>query len=125
MPTIDVHTHFLPLELVDEARAGQAVDNQIGRLDHGYRVRPEASGCRDRPSSYLDRFYYDTITHAARPLSFLVNLVGAERVVYGTDFPFDMGGGAVAEQVAGVSVSVRGREAIAGGNAAVLFRVEG
>jgi aminocarboxymuconate-semialdehyde decarboxylase len=96
---------------------------QIGRLDHGYRVRPEASGCRDRPSSYLDRFCYDTITHAARPLSFLVDLVGAERVVYGTDFPFDMGGGPVAAQLAGVSLSDGARQAIAGGNAARLFGV--
>jgi aminocarboxymuconate-semialdehyde decarboxylase len=98
---------------------------QIGRLDHGHRVRPEAAGCRDLPSSYLGRFHYDTITHAARPLEFLVDLVGADHVVYGTDYPFDMGGGSLEAQLAGVELSADDREAIAGGNAAALFGVGG
>lgn len=94
---------------------------QIGRLDHGYRVRPEAGGCRRSPSSYLERFHYDTLTHASRPLAFLISLVGAARVVYGTDFPFDMGGGPCPEQLADIELTGADREAIAGGNAASLF----
>lgn len=98
---------------------------QIGRLDHGYRVRPEAGGCRHSPSSYLGRFYYDTLTHASRPLAFLISLVGAGRVVYGTDFPFDMGGGPCQDQLAGIELTSADRDAIAGGNAASLFALPG
>ncbi|MQA95280.1 MAG: amidohydrolase family protein [Streptosporangiales bacterium] len=94
---------------------------QIGRLDHGHRVRSEAKGCRQNPSDYLRRFFYDTLTHAPGPLGFLVGQVGAERVMYGTDFPFDMGGGPVAEQLAGVDLEEAERIAIAGGNAVALF----
>lgn len=71
--------------------AGGYMPYQIGRLDHGYRVRDEASThIQAPPSTYLRRFYYDTITHAPVPLQFLVRLVGADRVVIGTDIPFDM-----------------------------------
>lgn len=94
---------------------------QVGRLDHGYRVRPESQGCRHRPSSYLSRFWYDTVTHATRPLRFLVDLVGADQVVFGTDFPFDMAAGPFEEQVDGAGLDERERTLVAGGNAAGLF----
>ena len=64
---------------------------QIGRLDHGFRVRAETrASITSPPSSYLRRFWYDTITHASIPLKFLIELVGPDRVVLGTDLPFDM-----------------------------------
>jgi aminocarboxymuconate-semialdehyde decarboxylase len=93
----------------------------MGRLDHGHRVRSEAKGCRHAPSAYLRRFWYDTITHAAAPLEFIIRQVGADRVVYGTDFPYDMGGGPVKEQLAGVAVDDADLTKIAGANAAGLF----
>lgn len=97
---------------------------QIGRLDHGHRVRPEARGCRQPPSAYLHRFWFDTVTHAAQPLRFLVDLVGADQVVFGTDFPFDMAAGPLAEQLRGVGLSPAGTVRIAGGNASQLFGLE-
>lgn len=64
---------------------------QIGRLDHGYRVRRETAAVAARPpSAYLRRFYYDTVTFHGTSLQFLIDLVGSDRVVLGTDFPFDM-----------------------------------
>jgi aminocarboxymuconate-semialdehyde decarboxylase len=93
---------------------------QIGRLDHGYRVRPEPTGCQHPPSAYLRRFWYDTITHAPRPLRFLLDSVGADRVVYGTDFPFDMAAGSPADQLSGV-VAPAEEGMVAGENAAGLF----
>jgi aminocarboxymuconate-semialdehyde decarboxylase len=98
---------------------------QIGRLDHGYRVRPEARGCKLPPSAYLGRFCYDTVTHAPGPLRFLVDLVGADHVVYGTDFPFDMAAGPLAGQLAGTGLDAGQIEQIAGANAVRLFGLEG
>jgi aminocarboxymuconate-semialdehyde decarboxylase len=98
---------------------------QIGRFDHGHRVRSESRGCAHPPSSYLRRFWYDTITHAPGPLEFLVRQVGADRVVYGTDFPYDMGGGPVKEQLAGTALDAGDTEKIAGANAAALFGLDG
>jgi aminocarboxymuconate-semialdehyde decarboxylase len=43
-----------------------------------------------RPSGWLDRVYYDTLTHNPKALRFLIDLAGAEHVMFGTDLPFDM-----------------------------------
>jgi aminocarboxymuconate-semialdehyde decarboxylase len=96
---------------------------QIGRLDHGYRVRPESKGCAMPPSAYLSRFWFDTITHAPTPLRFLADLVGPDHVVYGTDYPFDMAAGPLADQTAGTGLAEADLAAIAGGNAARLFGI--
>ena len=97
---------------------------QIGRLDHGHRVRPEARGCAHPPSAYLDRFWFDTVTHAPRPLRFLADTVGAGHVVYGTDFPFDMAAGPLQDQLAGTGLGTDATELIAGRNATALFGLE-
>jgi len=94
---------------------------QIGRLDHGRRVRPEAGGCAHPPSAYLSRFWFDTVTHAPGPLRFLADSAGADHVVYGTDFPFDMAAGPLADQLAGTGLSEADAERIAGRNANALF----
>jgi aminocarboxymuconate-semialdehyde decarboxylase len=94
---------------------------QIGRLDHGHRVRPEARGCAHPPSAYLTRFWFDTVTHAPGPLRFLAGTVGAGHVVYGTDFPFDMAAGPLTGQLAGTGLSPADAGLIAGRNAVALF----
>ncbi|MCI0812193.1 MAG: amidohydrolase family protein, partial [Chloroflexi bacterium] len=42
------------------------------------------------PSAYLDKFYYDCLTHSEPALRYLIDSVGIDRVVFGTDWPFDM-----------------------------------
>ncbi|HCE5431464.1 TPA: amidohydrolase [Legionella pneumophila] len=64
---------------------------QIGRLDHGFEVHSACQGQIDvAPSEYLRSFYYDTITHDDVALRYLIDRVGADRVLYGSDFPFEM-----------------------------------
>ncbi len=98
---------------------------QCGRLDHGHRVRPEAKACRDLPSSYLRRFHYDSLTHHPRALRWLVDLVGADRVVYGSDVPFDMGGGPLADQLGEPRLDDDSLARIAHRNADRLFALDG
>jgi aminocarboxymuconate-semialdehyde decarboxylase len=74
------------------AHAGGALPFLVGRLDRVARVRAEAKGkSRRRPSAYLRRFHYDTVIHHALALRYLVDLVGSDRVVVGSDYRFDMG----------------------------------
>lgn len=103
------------------AHGGGYLPYQIGRLDHGHAVRPEAKRCKRPPSEYLRRFWFDTLTHSTPALQYLVGLVGADRVAYGTDFPYDMGGGSAADQLAGLSLDDDGLRLIRGGNTAALF----
>jgi aminocarboxymuconate-semialdehyde decarboxylase len=63
----------------------------IGRIDRGWQVRSGARGNIDRPpSAYLRKFYYDCLTHSEPALRMLLDAVGADRVVLGTDWPADM-----------------------------------
>jgi aminocarboxymuconate-semialdehyde decarboxylase len=72
--------------------AGGAFPYLYGRLQRGQRMRPEARKRARRPvSAYLRRFTYDTIAHSPEALRYLIGLVGADRVMLGSDFCFDMG----------------------------------
>lgn len=62
-----------------------------GRFDHGAQVRPESKGTRRPPADYLRQLYFDDLTHSPLALRYLVDLVGIEHVVLGSDFPADMG----------------------------------
>jgi aminocarboxymuconate-semialdehyde decarboxylase len=63
-----------------------------GRIDHGYRAREDISeGVRDLPGNYLRKFYFDTMVFETDQLKFLVDKYGADHVLLGTDYPYDMG----------------------------------
>jgi aminocarboxymuconate-semialdehyde decarboxylase len=66
---------------------------QIGRQDRGFVARPDVAAVRltAAPSSFLRRFFYDTIVHSPEALRFLVDRVGSDRVLLGSDYPFPMG----------------------------------
>lgn len=76
---------------VNLPHAGGAFPGLIGRLDHGTKVRAELKHMKRLPSEYLRRFTYDTIGHDDRINMNLVRLVGADRVLLGSDYCFDMG----------------------------------
>jgi aminocarboxymuconate-semialdehyde decarboxylase len=63
----------------------------IGRMDHAWQVRSEARvHIKTPPSTYLKRFYYDSIVYTEEALRYLIDTVGVDRVVFGTDWPYDM-----------------------------------
>lgn len=62
-----------------------------GRWEKGWEVRPEARQEISRPPhEYLSELYCDSLTHSVEALAFLVRVAGADRVVLGTDTPFDV-----------------------------------
>lgn len=63
----------------------------IGRFDRGVEVRKELKHMQQPASAYLRRFHYDTVCHEPRIIRFLIDLVGADRIVVGSDYNFDMG----------------------------------
>lgn len=70
---------------------GGAAPYLFGRWDRGWQVRVETKSDIDRtPTSYLDGVFCDTLTHSPLALSYLVETMGADRVVLGTDLPFDV-----------------------------------
>ena len=83
----------LPNLRVAFAHGGGSFPMTIGRIEHGYRVRPDLCAIDNdvNPRSYLGRFYLDSLVHDAKALDYLIELVGAERVALGSDYPFPLG----------------------------------
>lgn len=70
---------------------GGAAPYLFGRWDRGWRVRTETKVDIDRPpSTQLETVFCDSLTHSPQALAYLVEVMGAEKVVIGTDAPFDV-----------------------------------
>lgn len=94
----------------------------LGRADHAWKVRPDAQGCALPPSAYLRRMWFDSLVYTPEGLAALVAAAGADRVLLGTDYPFDMGVDDPLQRLAATtSLTGAQRAAIAGGNAATLL----
>ncbi len=73
------------------AHSGGFLPFQIGRMDRGYHAHPACSkSLREPPSKIMNNFIFDSLTHNDAALAFLLELVGPARVVYGSDYPFEM-----------------------------------
>jgi aminocarboxymuconate-semialdehyde decarboxylase len=82
----------LPRLRICFAHGGGAFPFTLARLDHGWKVRPEGPAAIPRPPrEYARLLYFDSLTLSAANLRFIVEQFGAERVVIGSDYPFDMG----------------------------------
>jgi aminocarboxymuconate-semialdehyde decarboxylase len=68
--------------------AGGAFPYLVGRLNRGWEKRPELAHHKTSPLEYLRRFYYDTISYHGPALDYLTQLVGADRVMMGSDYCF-------------------------------------
>ena len=63
----------------------------VGRMDRGWQTRSAArANIQKPPSECLNKFYYDCLTHSEPALRMLIDSVGVDRVVFGTDWPADM-----------------------------------
>ena len=72
--------------------AGGFLGHYWARMDHGWRARPDCRTIiKKAPTSYLKKFYFDTITFDPEMLRNLIDKFGAAQVLLGTDYPFDMG----------------------------------
>jgi len=73
------------------SHGGGSLPHLIGRLQHGFEVRPECRQFSADPISKMNRFYYDTVVFNPLILRHIIDIVGLDQIVLGTDYPFDMG----------------------------------
>ncbi len=75
------------------AHGGGAFPATLGRIDHGFNVRPDLCAVDNphSPRKYLSRIYFDSLVHEPAKLDFLLKLVGADQVMLGSDYPFPLG----------------------------------
>jgi aminocarboxymuconate-semialdehyde decarboxylase len=101
---------------------GGAILALRGRLRHAHGFQPQARArLSESPDDSLRRFYYDSLTHDPELMCALVEFAGPERVLLGSDYPFDMGDERAADGVRAAGLDPDAEEAILGGNAARLL----
>ncbi len=83
----------LPGLKVAFAHGGGSFPSSIGRIEHGFHVRPDLVAVDNQvnPREYLDKFYLDTLVHDPMMLDFLMQLMGPGQLALGSDYPFPLG----------------------------------
>ena len=83
----------LPKLRVAFAHGGGAFPSIIGRLEHGYNVRPDivATHNQHNPRNYIGKFFVDSLVHEPAVLEYMINLFGADCIALGSDYPFPLG----------------------------------
>ena len=95
------------------------------RMDHAWQARPDCrTAIKRKPSHSLEQFYFDTITFDRGMLRQLVERFGAEHVLLGTDYPYDMGVEDPVGFIKKAGLSAEKMNRIMGGNAAALLKID-
>lgn len=83
----------LPKLRVAFAHGGGSFPSTIGRIEHGFNVRPDLCAIDNNvnPRDYLGKFWIDSLVHDPKVLDFVVDLFGSNRIALGTDYPFPLG----------------------------------
>ena len=83
----------LPNLRIAFAHGGGAFPSIIGRLEHGYNVRPDivATHNKHNPRDYIGKFYLDSLVHEPSVLKYMIDLFGADCIALGSDYPFPLG----------------------------------
>ena len=101
---------------------GGYLASYAGRIDHAWGARSDSHGNLPHPpTTYLKKIYFDTVVFTPHQLQELVRLYGADRIVMGTDYPFDMGDYDPVGHVCGAGLDAATVAAICGGNAKRLL----
>jgi aminocarboxymuconate-semialdehyde decarboxylase len=104
------------------SHGGGFVPYQAGRFQHGWEVREEPKAhIKEPPTKSISRLYYDTILHSKPTLEFLIGSVGPDRVLLGSDYPFDMGNLDCVARVRALDIAPQARDLILGGYARTLL----
>jgi aminocarboxymuconate-semialdehyde decarboxylase len=90
----------------------------------GFRIR-DSAGARisKTPSDYVKLLYFDTITHSSMALEYLIANFGADRVLLGSDYPYDMGDPDPVDSLGAARLDSAARTAVAGASACNLFGI--
>lgn len=110
---------FPALRLI-AAHGGGYLPAFMGRADHAWLNRRDARGSAELPSNYLTRIWFDSLVHSANSLRGLVATVGHDRVLLGSDYPYDMGEADPIAQIKAAGLPAEAEQAVIGGNAVAL-----
>ena len=75
------------------AHGGGSFPYTLGRIDHGFEVRPDLTAVDNaiRPGDYIGRFWVDSLVHDRKAFDFLLDRIGEDHICMGSDYPFPLG----------------------------------
>lgn len=117
----------LPKLRVAFAHGGGAFPATIGRIEHGFNVRPDlvAKDNDVNPREYLGKFYLDSLVHDKKMLDYLIDLIGDDKVAMGTDYPFPLGELVPGELINSMSYNNERKERLLSGTALEWLGLDG
>lgn len=102
------------------AHAGGSFLGTIGRINHGFHARPDlcATHCQHEPKYYLDKIYFDSLTHDSKLLEYMLSVVKPSQIMLGSDYPFPLGENKPGELIHNSALEPDIKQAMLGDNAA-------
>ncbi len=75
------------------AHGGGSFPLTVGRIEHGYNVRPDLCAIDNakNPRDYIGKFWIDTLVHDPKALDFVIDIMGSDKLCMGSDYPFPLG----------------------------------
>lgn len=82
-----------PLLKVAFAHGGGSFPSSIGRIEHGFQVRPDLVAIDNAisPRQYIGKFWIDSLVHDKQALQFIIDVMGEDNICMGSDYPFPLG----------------------------------
>lgn len=101
------------------AHGGGSFPATIGRIEQGFDVRPDLCAVDNdiNPRNYLGKFYLDSIVHDPEVLKYLLKLIGEDKVIMGSDYPFPLGEDEPGKLIRSVKLGKEAEAKMLGGNA--------
>ncbi|MGB5211352.1 MAG: amidohydrolase family protein [Gammaproteobacteria bacterium] len=116
----------LPDLRVAFAHGGGAFPATIGRIEHGFKVRPDLCAVENErnPRDYLGRFFVDALVHDPLMLRYMIDLMGADCIAMGSDYPFPLGETVPGSLIDSMDLTPAVRERLLSGSALAWLNLE-
>ncbi len=116
----------LPKLRIAFAHGGGAFPATIGRIEHGFKVRPDLCAVNNttNPREYLGRFVVDSLVHDPHMLDYMIKLMGADSIALGSDYPFPLGEHEPGRLIESMAMSKEQRELLLHGTALNWLNLE-
>jgi len=109
------------------AHGGGSFPSTIGRIEQGYKVRPDLTALDndENPRNYLGRFYVDSLIHDVNFLKYVIDLVGEDKICLGSDYPFPLGEAVPGTEINELNVSQAIKDKLLYQNALDWLKLDG
>ncbi|MDE2091881.1 MAG: amidohydrolase [Gammaproteobacteria bacterium] len=116
----------LPKLRVCFAHGGGAFPATLGRIEHGFQMRPDLCAVDNaiNPAHYLGRFYVDSLVHHAGMLNYMIDLMGANSIALGSDYPFPLGEAEPGQLIESMPLDTRTKQRLLHGTALEWLRLD-